>query len=364
MSYTLEDIKDNWLVDGTIPFSNEQTLEAFNQIKSSLGDGWLNKIKFNNGNETFGVLPTLTVVLLGLKLATLKKGRNYQSLISKLKSVNPTETKKGLAELDAVYQLCNNEPDLDFELEPTVTRQGKTQSYPDFRVKKKDDAKWTYVEVKQPDMSFYNLTATSIINKIKTLFTHSYEKYITLEIVLFRIPTEQEIEIIFNLCIELSKSNKESEHILSDYCLIKMNFGNPNLFSPQTYPALEGKPVYGTATKFQTENGVGLVAVRIVAVDERALKFFDDGSDQLDLNSPGIIFIEGNYVPGILNVWPDLIVKQFKDVPELKNTISAFIVSTSGIENKDGYENEIFRTKSIINENANHKAPEWIINKF
>jgi hypothetical protein len=363
MEYTLEYIKQNWLVDGAIPYSENQVIEAFNEVQSTLGDDWLSSIKFKNGYELSGVYPTLIVVLLGLKLKTIKKGINHQSLITKLKSKDSQVVEKGLSELDAIYSICKNEDDIELELEPKVLRQGKNTSFPDFRVKRKGDALWTYFEVKEPDISNHNKAAISVMRKVQSLFTHIYE-FFTLEIVLLHLPTESEIELIFDACLNLVKNPNESEQALPELGLIKMNFGNPNNFELKTYEGFEDKTMFGMASKYQTQNGVGLVAVRIVATDERALKFYDDGSDQLDEQSPGIIFINGRHVPGILKVWPQILIEQLKQVPELKKVVSGFIISKGGIENVNGLEDEIYETKTIINHNANNKAPSWIFEKF
>lgn len=363
MEYTLEYIKQNWLLEGAIPYSENQTIEAFNEVQSTLGDEWLTNIKFRNGFEVSGVLPTLSVVLMGMKLKILKSGINYLSLINKLKSKNTLIVEKGMTELNAIYSICKNEKDIELELEPKVLRQGKDPSFPDFRIKRKGDEEWTYIEVKQPDMSTHNKVALAVMHKVQSLFTHIYE-FITLEIVLLHIPTESEIEIIFDTCLKLVKNSNESEQKLPDLGIIKMNHGNPDNFEVKTYAGFENKPMFGMASKYQTKNGTGLVAVRIVATDYRALKFYDDGSDQLDEQSPGIIFINGKHVPGILKDWPPILKEQFQQVPEIKKIISGFIIATSGIETVDGFQNEVYNTKVVINHNATNKAPRWIFDKL
>ena len=51
MTYDNEIIKQTWLVEGTIAYSEEQVVEAFNEVQVTLGQEWLDSIKFSDGTE-------------------------------------------------------------------------------------------------------------------------------------------------------------------------------------------------------------------------------------------------------------------------------------------------------------------------
>ena len=367
MTYTSDFIKNTWLVEGSVPYSENQVVDAFNEIQNTLGKGWLDRIKFSNGTEMTGPYVTIVAVELGLKLQVLKKGENYDSLITKLLSQNEIERIKGLAELDAICFFCITN-DIVFELEPQVSRPGKTSSHPDFRVKKINESEWTYVEVKQPDMSEENKSVQIIIEKIQKLFS-GYNNYISLELMLLHIPTEEEISLIENKCSLLFSQADKKEIEIEGLGMIKINYTETILYSPSEYHGFTDKPVFATLNSLveKEENGIPtlkkLIACRIAVSDERASRFLINASEQLSDTSPNLIWIDGKNVPSIKN-WANLINKQFRDKPALNRKVSGLVTFFSGI----GLNNDIISvitSKALIeNETSNFKIPDWIIDKL
>jgi len=244
MAFTIEDIKVNWLVDGSIPYSEDVVVDAFNEVISTLGQEYLDKLKYKNGVELFGPYITISVIDIGLKMFVLKKGVNNFSLIKKLTSKLEVEKTKGLAELNAIYFLCSAE-DIEFELEPQVLRPNKTPSKPDFRLKRLTDSQWTYIEVKQPDTSEENKTVQIVIEKIQKLFD-SYDNYLSVEIMLLRIPTENELNLIVSKCSELFNQIDKKQLEIDDLGLIKINQSVSLVYTPSEYIGFLNKPCYAS----------------------------------------------------------------------------------------------------------------------
>lgn len=367
MAYTTEIIKQTWLVDGTIAYSENQVVDAFNEVQVTLGQECLDKIKFNNGIEQFGAQITIFVVELGLKLAVLKRGVNSGSLIAKIKSNLENEVAKGMAELNAIYFICND-PDIDFELEPSVPREGKTPSNPDFRVKKKNSNEWTYVEVKQPDTSEHNIATHTIISKIVSLF-QGYTNFLSVEIMLLYIPNEEELNQIVNTCSELFGQNKKTDIEIENLGMIKVNYNESTVYEPFQYHRFKSKPVLA---KMQTLVDVDkdgnpvlkkLVVCRIATSDERARRFLIDASEQIPLATSNLIWIDGQNVPSLKN-WAVLIAKQFADKPDLNKKVSGLVTFFNGVGLKDTIVSVLNTVKLIENTTADHGTPNWIKEKL
>ncbi len=367
MTYDTEIIKQTWLVDGTIAYSEEQVVDAFNEVQVTLGQEWMDSIKFSDGNEKFGAQITISIVELGLKLSVLKRGINYASLITKIKSNLENEVAKGMAELNAIYFICN-ELDVDFELEPEVARQGKTPSHPDFRVKKKNVVEWTYVEVKQPDTSEHNIATHDIISKIVSLF-QGINSFLSVEIMLLYIPNEEELNQIVNTCSELFRQNKKTETEIENLGMIKVNHNENIIYAPFPYHGFNTKPVLA---KMQTQVDIDkdgnpvlkkLVVCRIATSDERARRFLNDASEQIPPTTSNLIWIDGQNVPSIKN-WAVLISKQFEDKPELNKKISGLITFSSGVGLKDNILSVLNTVKLTENATAVYSIPTWIKEKL
>jgi hypothetical protein len=351
MDLTIDNIKERWLGEGKTPFKTDEIVAGFNQVESTLGSEWL-----TNFTPYFGVLPSMEIVSLGLKLTVLKKGVNYESLITKLKSPTKHSLQKSFAELNAIVTVCENEQDIQFGLEPTV--QGKA-SRPDFRVKKSSEITWTYVEVKQPDTSAQNHSLALTIQKIIGLFTNTSE-FVTLEIILHNTPTDNELNLIFEACVSLSATQSPSETVLENIGVIYINHDKSNFHVIKTPSGFEGKSML--AQNYSTGNTA--VTVKIASTDTRALNFFENGPDQLCPNSPGIIFIDTKNVINGMRVWPELIRKQFAEVPDVNKIVSAYIVFSKQTIIGPDFPNIEYKTTTVLNENANYKVPPWIIEKL
>ena len=73
----------------------------------------INNIKFQKGIESSGPILTIHIIELGIQLAVLKKGVNYENLISKLQASNAKDIEKAMAELNAIALICSNEKNLE-----------------------------------------------------------------------------------------------------------------------------------------------------------------------------------------------------------------------------------------------------------
>lgn len=367
MSYNIETIKTSWLVVGTIPYSEEQVVIAFNEVYATLGQEALDRVKFIGGIEQHGPHVTIIVVELGLKLGILKKGINFNSLIEKLKSPHENLRKKGMAELNAIYFFCKD-GNVDFELEPTVSRVGRTPSMPDFRLKLRSENNWTYVEVKQPDTSEENLAMQTVIQRIVKLFS-SNTNILSIEVMLLRIPTEEELVHIEQRCISEYDPNQVKEFEIETLGLIKMSNETNVNYAPTDYKGFIGESVLGTfQTRVETiPSGKVIVkqsvACRIAFSDQRAVRFLINASDQLPISSSNLIWIDGAHVPS-MKKWPTYFLKRFNDKPELNRSISGVVTFRGGI----GLHESMIAVKNSITLTENHSAdfstPSWISEKI
>jgi hypothetical protein len=333
-TYDIDYINKNWLIEGAVPYSEEQIVDAFNETLNILGEEWLGKFKLKNGIEQVGTYITISLINIGQQLKILKRGINNESLITKLNSEIETERIKGLAELNAINFLCSDD-DIEFELEPQVVRTDKTPSNPDFRLRKKKDKNWVYVEVKQPDTSDENKMVKIIIKKIiKLIETHN--DFHSVEIMLLRIPSDKELEIIIDTCSFLFKQKGLNELEIENLGLIVANHIKGVNYYPLEYQGFVDKPVLSQLEAILELNEKGEkimrqpVACRIMVSDERARRFLIDASKQLPVSSLNLIWIDSINVPSV-KIWDKLIRKQFLDKPDLNKKISGFITYASSI---------------------------------
>ncbi len=360
MTYDIEYIKQNWLLEGSIAYSEEQVLDAFNEVQKTLGQRYLDRIKLPKGNEIKGPSVTISAVELGLKLQVLKKGINYKSLISKLKSSIEVERTKAFAELDSIYFFCKDH-DIEFELEPPVIRVGKPPSHPDFRIKKKNESEWIYVEVKQPDTSEENKAVLKTIQRMLNIF-QSYNK-LSVEIMLSGIPNEKELTEIEKKCLSIFPINQNVEFQIQNVGFVKISNQVNYIETPTQYSSFTDKPVLiGTQTLIGTEED-RTISCRIVVSDERTARILNDASGQLSSTASNIIWIDGRNVPSIKK-WSNQIKKLFKEKPELNKKVSGLIIFIGGIELRDG----IIRVKDNVdfmeNKTAEFNLPVWIKEKL
>ena len=270
MSFTIDIIKEKWLVDGTIPYSEEQVVSAFNEVELILGQGWLNNIKFHNGVEGFGPILTIHIVEVGIQVAILRKGINYEKLIPKLLSQNSKDREKAMAELNAVALICGNENDLEFELEPEVQKQNSTATHPDFRVKKTDEIDWTYVEVKQPDVSDENASVQVIFDRLQELLNQNTD-FLTLQILLKHVPSKQEVDLVYNECRNFLNAEFTREKTIEGLGTIKINYGQPGEYILELTEGLEERPMlYFVRNIIKDSIPIKLIAIGISVSDKRA----------------------------------------------------------------------------------------------
>jgi hypothetical protein len=363
MKYDIEFIKQEWLLQGTIPYSEDQVLAAFNEVQATLGQNYLDRIKFPNGIEIKGPHITMYVVELGLKLQLLRTGINFEPLVVKIKSTIENVRVKAIAELNSIYFLCKD-GEVDFELEPTVSRVGRSESHPDFRIKRKGESKWIYIEVKQPDTSDENISVGNIIKRLTNLFD-LIENELYVEIMLLGIPSEEELSEIESECVNfLFESNHDYELEMQNLGLIKISTSVNYIVTPTDYPGFKDKPRLSSNKTLIGNNGFSKsITCRIAVSDKRIERFLNSATDQLPSDSSNIIWIDGKNVPSIKE-WSNLIKKLFIEKAEQCRKVSGLVTFLDGIGPTHDGISVINIVKLTENENAEQKIPEWVKVKF
>jgi hypothetical protein len=363
MTYTFEYIKEYWLGDGVVAYSPPQIIDSFNEVHTILGPDWLRRMKFSQNTELTGAMPTISVVELGMKLAVLRRGLNYNSLLDKLRSKLDNEIAKEMAEINAIYLLCN-EADVEFELEPEVLRAGRDPSYPDFKLKKRESNEWVFVEVKQPDTSEHNLALREIIERIINRIS-IYENFLSVEIMLLELPSAEQLNEIERTCITLFEQNQITEAEIEHIGLIKVNHNSTVHYAPHDYPGFQGRPVLAQMKGISQFDELGnstllkQVVCRIGTSDERARRFLIDASDQLPPNYANLIWIDGRNVPSV-GGWGTLIARQFIDRPLLNRKITGLVTYTNGLGLKEGINVVLNTARFTANRTADLVLPAWL----
>ena len=181
MTWTYEEIEQDWLGGSRIAVAPDEVLAAFVRCDRMLGRGWIDSAKQNSK----GSAPTLAVVAVGQQLAFLEDIAEPQRLIGKLRD----RDQSAFAELRAIYLLRSREP-TRVELEPTVSVSGRERKC-DFRIQRPSEP-WIYVEVTQPDISDAQARVQALLGSIADV-VQTVKKQFALEVFFRREPSDDEV---------------------------------------------------------------------------------------------------------------------------------------------------------------------------
>ena len=131
MNWSIDDIEKNLLGQKAcvIAIPPDVIVDAVNRVETILGHDWiLAEMKAT------GIAPAMTVIGMGLRLATLHGLANTETLLSNLRR----RDQNAEAELTALYLIRGQDSSIELELEPLV---GARKA--DFRVRKAGESVWT-----------------------------------------------------------------------------------------------------------------------------------------------------------------------------------------------------------------------------
>jgi hypothetical protein len=219
MTWSLEDIERDWIGGkvSALAASPDSVVAAFDRTEGALGREWIEKSRIILGNTIRGDSPTLRIVNMGRKLATLENVMDPDRLLSRIR--NGDLSAEG--ELTAIYLLRSRNPETDVELYPKVDEREA-----DFRVRA-SGGEWTYVEVTQLRESQAHERALEIMEHLAGAIRPIRLKF-ALEVFLRREPTQPEIGEILSKAQEFcSRSGRQREELSNSVGFLSLNQSEP-----------------------------------------------------------------------------------------------------------------------------------------
>jgi hypothetical protein len=360
---TINYILSEWLAHGSVMYSEEEAVSAFNRIKEILGEEYLQNIKFQGGGEQKGPHITIQAIELGLKLTSLTKVQNTDRLIEKLKEPHNLKT---LSELSAIHHLSHG-LDVIIEIEPITKRLSKSDSKPDFRVKHKEEGNWTYVEVKQPDDSEEKNAISDVFKSISPLIKN-FTFDLSVELILWRRPSSSELSWLITE-IEKSITHYEDQiKTLEDLGVLHLSKTRNFIEKPTEITKSEEYSAYLSQNQIILEanpqtGGIGKSLVCKVGFnDARAIRYLINASQQLPDDCPTIVWIDLSNIRS--KRWPQLITNQLFEKPLLNKNISGCVLYRPNIRFEDTMlkvSNEYYFIKNL---SAKQNLPNWFISKI
>jgi hypothetical protein len=354
MTWTWEEIQRGWLRDETTTTDYPEVwVECFNRLEHYFGRDWIDQARIHGGIETWGIHPTLGIVSEGARLEALDGVRDASHLIEKLCGRDPS----AWAELTAIWLLKSGDPDVLVELEPTIA----SGSVPDFRIRR-DELRWTYVEVTQPNTSETQQELRKILTRLSTLLETIPGRY-ALEVYLRRDPTLDEVDAIVQRMPDFCQlEGIQAEELPNGLGGLYLNETAPGLVAPQDRG--DGpRPRLGQARSY-VENGVAIrhIAVRLGFSDDRADAFLRAEARQLPKDAPGLIMIQTAATVGGFRTWIPLLERRLQ--PTIHTRVSAISLFESSIAPTGpsiGWRPE---ARTLLNAHARLQAPPWIVSNL
>lgn len=358
MSYTWEEIKNDWLAGADISTSQAKIINSFESVERVFGRSYVESFRLHHGTVMRGTMPTHSVIDFGEKLALLDSIKNSSKLIHKLK----THDRSAFAELSAIYLLhgyfteCEYEPEIKLK-----TKRNEKIKYPDFRLKYSNN-QWLYIEVTQPDTSEKHAHLELRREPFFSLVT--IEKPFALEVYLRREPTDSELEMLVARCKELCLDKNNFVEEVDGLGFIKIDHVSSQTITPTVFPGEPPRSMLGKA-RFMGGGGQPFrhVTVRIAYSDERAEEFLRKEAKQLPIDAPGIIMIDVARATGGPKIWGPLITRRLQ--PNINTRIGGICMFHAGHEPPEG--DLIHRATYLQNPHAKQSVPTWVseaMNKF
>lgn len=351
MTWTYEEIKSEWLGDCDIAVSPESVIDAFNRTHSVLGREWIDRAR---GSPTVrGAAPTLAVVSMGQRLASLDGATGAEQLIERLRN----EDQSARAELNAIY-LLRSSGITSVELYPKVLVDKKVR-VPDFRIRQPDDVSWTYVEVTQPDESDAQKRVKEVLDRLLTPL-ESVKKSCALEIFLRREPTNIEVENVTNMVLKVCRSEGVLKKELPDGLgLLLLNHSRPGQVLLEDHPGEEKSPRLCAAKIIRDSCKLKRhIVVRMPFVDDRAKQFLETEARQLPKHAPGLIMVDMSSAMSGFKSWESLIHRRFQ--PDIHTRVGGMCLFGGGFVSTPEGEAWLLKTKLHVNSHAKLHLPLWI----
>jgi hypothetical protein len=347
MNWSIDDIEKNLLGQSAsvIAIPPYAIVDAVNRVEAILGHDWI----FAEMNAK-GIAPAMTVIGMGLRLATLNGLANTETLLSNLRC----NDQNAEAELTALYLIRAQDYSLELELEPPVgTRKA------DFRIRKAGESIWTTVEVTQTMPSNYQNHLYEILKKILDRFEKSTVEF-SLEIIFRREPTETEIASLTaespSFCVQ---SGQQQAALRDDLGFILLNHTGIKEGRMVGIAGLE--PTIGIMMFV----GGGLdggphhqVSIQIPFTDDRAEEILRSEAKQLPKDEIGLVMVNASSGPGRFEAWASLIGRRLQ--PKIHTRVSGVCLFEGSMVPNGSQYDWLVQAKLIENKFASLQLPTWI----
>jgi hypothetical protein len=352
-NWTWEEINTDWLLGNRLALPPEEIVAAFNKSEEVLGHEWIEAAGVQSGGRFRGTWSTLRVVTTGQQLASLDGASGIEELIKKLRA-NDTSS---FAELTAVHLVRSQNLNSDVELGPIVQVTNRRPK-PDFRIRRGDEP-WTYVEVTQPDIAEAETKARAVLNRVADL-VHPIKRSFSLEVLLRREPTDEEIDRLASLIHDYRLSDGNQSYDIPGLAILSFNASAPTIITPVDRPGEPNVPRLGFATAVSGpgEPNSRHISVRMAYADDRAEAFLRREAKQLPTDSPGLIMVQMSRARGGNRSWEPILRRRFQ--PDIHTRVSAVYLFRSGHEPTPVGEAWIHEMTLIQNPYACCQLPPWL----
>jgi hypothetical protein len=352
LPWTWEQIERDWLPGGGLARSADEVVESFNRVEAAFGREWIERSRMHSGAPVSGTSPTLQIVSLGERLASLDGLPGADPLVAKLRAGRADAA----AEATAIYLLRSGDPLVEIELEPVVT-VSERERRPDFRARRAH-AGWTYVEVAKPDMSQVQAKAQEVLTALTDLM-HETGGHYGLEIFLRREPSGEEVEYLKGMMPRfVGREGTAIEELPNDLGKLFLNESPPGQVVLAEREGEEDQPRLGVAQVYG-ELGVPLrhIAVRMAFADERADDFLRTEARQLPVDAPGLVMLQTSGAAGAWRKWEPILRRRLQ--PTMHTRVSAVCLFQGGQVLTERGETIRRETKLIVNPYAALPIPDW-----
>jgi len=350
MSWTWAETEREWLDGSQIAMRPEDVAHEFDTVERVLGGDWIESIRTGPGGawRHWGTTPTLTVAIMGQRLASLNGAVGADSLIRRLCQREPA----AYVELTAIHLIKSQRRDAVIEIAPLI-RVADTERVPDFRTLV-PGSDWTYVEVTRPDASQaeerVRVVLQRLIGAVKEI-----KKSFTLEVFLRREPTDQEVTAIARRIPEFCHLDGRREDDMGAVGLLLLNYAQPGQMIVGTP---RGEPVKPCLCASHAVVGgsepARHVVVRIPFTDERPDDFLRREARQLPKVSPGLLMLEHRE----LHEWAAKLNARLQ--PRIHTRVSGIFLWTAAFHPTSDSVAWLTIGKILVNRHARLPLPDWI----
>jgi len=260
------------------------------------------------------------------------------------------------SELTAIHVIRSGNMDTNLEIGPAVA-VGERLRRPDFRIAKPSEP-WTHVEVTRLHASNASERADTLVGKLATELMDAAGSFV-IELVLWRIPSEQEIEDLV-ACARLESASLDPRQIeVSDLAWIVIKpCADPSVVVPTVLPKGDGPRIGRARALIGPGQPNRQVVIRMPYSDQRAEDVLNAEAKQLPKDTSGLIMVDVSGQPSVLNSWDGL--AQHRFTPRQHTRVGGVILFMYAVQLTTEGLTWLPQVKLIRNPHAVIPIPAWI----